>query len=385
MTGRTIYEGGRIFDGTRLHTGQALIVDDGCIAGLMSDAAAHALPDRKVDLRGDILCPGFVDLQVNGGDGIMFNDAPDVDGLRLIATAHRRLGATTILPTLITDTPDQTAAAIAATEAAVAAGVPGIGGLHLEGPHLAMARKGAHDGALVRSMLSEDLARLCDAAARLPVLLVTVAPESVTPDQVATLTRAGAVVSLGHTDADYDTCLAHARAGATGVTHLFNAMSQFGSRAPGLVGAALETGTLWAGLIADGVHVHPASMGAAIAAKKGPGRIFLVTDAMAPAGTDMTEFHLNGRPILRANGRLQLADGTLAGADLDMATAISILVHKVGVDLETALMMATSLPARFAGMPWTIGHLAQGACEPMLRLQQTQDAIRLVEVIDPAT
>ena len=382
MSDCTIYQGGRIFDGTRLHQAKALVVEDGCIAGLMPETDAHVAPGQRVDLGGDILCPGFVDLQVNGGDGVMFNDAPGIDVLRRMAMAHRRLGATTILPTLITDTPAQTAAAIAATEAAIAAGVPGIGGLHLEGPHLAVTRKGAHDPSLIRPMGPDDLARLCDAATRLPTLLVTLAPESVTPDQVAALVKAGVVVSLGHTDADFDTCMAHVRAGATGVTHLFNAMSQMGSRAPGLVGAALDSGALWAGLIADGVHVHPATMGAAMAGKRGAGRIFLVSDAMAPAGTDMTEFHLNGRPIHRADGRLQLADGTLAGADLDLTTAIGTLVHRVGVGLETALAMATSLPARFADMPWTVGHLAQGACVPMLRLAQDQDRMRLVQVID---
>ena len=294
---------------------------------------------------------------MNGGDGVMLGDAPSVETLARIAAAHGRLGATGILPTLITDTPQVTRAVVAAAADAVARGVPGVLGLHLEGPHLAPAKKGAHRGDLIRPMGDADLALILDAAARLPVLMVTVAPEVVTPAQIAAMAAAGVVVSLGHSDADYDTCLAAARAGARCVTHLFNAMSQLGSRAPGLVGAALDCAGLDAGLIADGLHVHPATMAAALRAKAGA--VFLVSDAMAVAGTGLDGFDLHGRRIARAGGRLTLADGTLAGADLDMARAVRV-VRGCGIPKDRALAMATSVPARVAGLDGP-GRLRPGA------------------------
>ncbi|WP_424970843.1 N-acetylglucosamine-6-phosphate deacetylase [Dinoroseobacter sp. S76] len=347
--GTLTYRNGRVFDGVRLLEGHGVRFEDGQFAAL---APESALPRSgpEIDLEGDILFPGFVDLQVNGGDGILFNAAPSLDTLRRMATAHRSLGVTAFLPTLITDTADKTEAAIATTAEAVRLGVPGIVGLHLEGPHLSVARKGAHDGDLIRQMEEADLARLCAAAEALPLLKITVAPESVTEDQVATLADAGALISIGHTDADYETCRRYFAAGARCVTHLFNAMSQLGNREPGLVGAALASGAVSAGLIADAVHVHPQTIRAAWQAKSGPGRIFLVSDAMAVAGSDATEFELGGRRITRRNGVLTLADGTLAGADLDLATAVRVMVEQVGLDLAEALAAATRVPAGMLGL-----------------------------------
>ena len=371
----TLYHGADIFDGERLGPG-ALLVEDGRIAAVLApDARADGA--RRVELDGGVLLPGFVDLQLNGGGGVMFNDAPSVRTLATMAEAHAGLGALTILPTLITDTPEITEAAVAAIEAAVAAGVPGIAGLHLEGPHLSLARKGAHDPALIRPMGEGDLRFLIDAAKRLPRLLVTLAPESVTNAQIAALAKAGVVVSLGHTDAGFDACRAAAAAGATMATHLFNAMSPFGSREPGLVGAALGTGALDAGLIADGIHVHPAAIRLALAAKEGPGQLFLVTDAMAPAGTALASFTLNGREIRREAGRLTLADGTLAGADLDMARALRVLVGDVGVALDRALGMATRVPAGVARLSDRCGALKPGRSADFLYLSQDLHLTRI--------
>lgn len=376
MIPRVAFRGGPIFDGRRLLSGHAVVRQGDRVDAILPEDQVPADADQ-IDLAGDLLAPGYVDLQVNGGGGVMFNDAPDVDTLRTIAGAHASLGATTILPTLITDTVDHTRAAIDAAQQAIAEGLPGIAGLHLEGPHLSVARKGAHDPALIRPMESEDLNMLLDAAGSLPALLVTVAPENTTPEQVSALSEAGALVSLGHTDADFDTCMDYQSAGARGVTHLFNAMSQLGNRAPGLVGAALQNGGLSAGLIADGIHVHPAAMRTALAANVGPGAIFLVSDAMSPAGTDQSSFTLNGRTITRADGRLQLNDGTLAGADLDLTTAINVLIRDVGVGLETALAMATRIPAELAGLPPGIGSLVPGENCPMIRLRTTTDGLEL--------
>ena len=363
---RTVLRGGRIFDGTVLHDDAALVLAGERIQAVMLAAEAPRHAD-SIDLDGDIVAPGYVDLQVNGGGGVMLNDDPSVESLARIAAAHRGLGTTAILPTLITDTPEVTRAAIEAARSAIAKGVTGIAGLHLEGPHLAPVKKGAHRGDLIRPMTDASLAMLCEAGASLPVLKVTVAPESVSEDQVLRLVEAGIVVSLGHTDASYDTCRRYAEVGATSATHLFNAMSGLGSRAPGLVGAVLADGTLSAGLIADGIHVHPAAMGAALRAKTGPGALFLVTDAMAPAGTGNTSFTLNGRRVIRSGGRLTLEDGTLAGADLDLTRAIRVLVTEAGADLAQALAMATSIPAGVAGIPGA-GRLTPGKAVPLVRI-----------------
>lgn len=363
---RTLYRGADVFDGERLGPG-ALLVEGGRIAAILP-AGAAAPGAGVVDLPGGMLAPGFVDLQVNGGGGVMFNDAPDVATLARIAAAHARLGTLALMPTLITDTPETTRAAVAAVAQAVAEGVPGIAGLHLEGPHLSLARKGAHDPALIRPMTADDLGFLLDAARKLPRLLLTIAPESVDTEQIFAMANAGIVVSLGHSDAGFDACRAGFAAGARMVTHLFNAMSQLGNREPGLVGAALDTGGVSAGLIADGIHVHAATIRAALAAKAGPGGLFLVTDAMAPAGTGMQAFRLNGREIRRADGRLTLADGTLAGADLDMARALAVLTRDVGVALDRALAMATSVPARVLGLGDHHGSLAPGRAADFVHL-----------------
>ncbi|NNK15827.1 MAG: N-acetylglucosamine-6-phosphate deacetylase [Sulfitobacter sp.] len=336
--------GANIFDGNKLIQDHAVLID-GATVKTIPVAGLPQYCDRR-QLAGGTLMPGFVDLQVNGGGGVMFNADPSLATLETMSAAHQSLGTRAFLPTLITDTPEITAAAISATEEAIAAKVPGILGLHLEGPHLSVARKGAHDASLIRPMTADDMMTLVAAADTLPNLKVTLAPESVTLAQITTLTQAGVIVSLGHTDTDYDTAMQAFEAGARCATHLFNAMSQLGSRTPGLVGAALDAGSTSAGLIADALHVHPATIRTALAAKRGPGEIFLVTDAMACAGSSITEFTLNGRTIVREDGRLRLADGTLAGADLSMARALQVMVNDVGDPPGKALARATSIPSR---------------------------------------
>jgi N-acetylglucosamine-6-phosphate deacetylase len=353
------YHGARIFTGETWVDGRALLVRDGRIAGL---AAPGELPDdaERIDAAGTLIVPGFIDLQVNGGGGVMLNDMQTVEGIRTICAAHARFGTTALLPTLITDRPDITEAAIAAGLEAKMQAVPGFLGLHLEGPHLSLARKGAHDPALIRKMEEADLARLLDAAPLFDVLMTTVAPENATAEQVARLAEAGILVSIGHTDSGFETVRTYAAAGARAVTHLFNAMSQLGNREPGVVGAALEDGRLSAGIIADGFHVHPASMHAALAAKRGPGRIFIVTDAMSTIGTDLASFTLNGREILRENGKLTLADGTLAGADIDMLASVRFVHERLGLPLEEALRMASLYPAEAARVESRKGAIREG-------------------------
>lgn len=359
MTAKKKITGARIFDGIDWHDGAVLVVEGGRVKAIVPAAAAPADADA-IGAHGLLLVPGFIDLQVNGGGGALLNEQPTLDGIRQICAAHAKFGTTALLPTLITDTREVRTAAIQAGLEAKKAAVAGFLGLHLEGPHLSIARKGAHDPSLIRPMDDADLAEMVACARTLGSLMVTVAPENATREQVRALCDAGVVVSLGHTDVGYDTACSYAKAGARTVTHLFNAMSGLGHREPGVVGAALATGTLHAGLIADGFHVDPASMGIAIRGKKGPGQIFLVTDAMSPIGTAMTSFHLNGREILRQGGRLTLADGTLAGADIDMLSSVRFVHEKLGLPIEEAIRMASAYPADVMGIASHKGRLLPG-------------------------
>ena len=351
----TTFTGAAVFDGNRLSDGPLTHID-GCITDTPTG------PIERLD--GGWLLPGLLDLQVNGAGGHQVGGATTANDLSMMCRVHAGLGATGILPTLITDTPTVTASVIAAGIETARAKTPGFLGLHLEGPHLDPRRQGAHDPALIRPMTDADLNRLCDSAKALPALLVTLAPESATSEQISDLAAAGVIVSLGHTDASLATAQAAFAAGASCVTHLFNAMSQLGNREPGMVGAAL-TEQPWSGLIADGIHVAPQAMRIAMTAS--PDRLFLVSDCMAPAGSAMTEFLLNGRRILRRNGRLVLEDGTLAGADLTLPQAIRTMVEQVGIPFETAFAMASSRPAACIGRS-DLGHLRPGATADFIHL-----------------
>ena len=351
--------GARIFDGESFLEGRALVFSS---AGIEAIVSARHIPDECeiIPADGQILAPGLIDLQVNGGGGLLFNNAPDLDGLRTICAAQIRSGVTALLPTLITDRPEVVRAAVEAGKAAWQAGLPGYLGLHLEGPHLSLARKGTHDPALIRPMEAEDCDFLVENAGSFGVGLLTVAPENVTRQQVARLSKAGYIVSLGHTDASCAVAREYRFAGASMATHLFNAMSPLGHREPGMVGAVLSDGGFSCGLIADGYHVDPVAMGIALRAKAGPGKIFLVSDAMSVTGTDLQSFELNGRTIYRKDGRLTLADGTLAGADTDLLSCAKNIRDMLGLPLEEALRMASLYPAEAVGAR-SKGRLKPGA------------------------
>lgn len=349
----------RIFDGHQWHDNAALLVEFGHVSAIVAaaDVPANAVAVR---LDGGFVAPGFVDLQVNGGGGVLFNNDTSVEAIRTICSAHAQFGTTALLPTLITDTVAVNVAAIAAAKVALDQQVSGFIGLHLEGPHLSLARKGTHDPALIRPMDDADLARLIAARQALPNLLVTVAAETVTPSQIKALAEAGIIVSIGHSDATSDVTSAAIHAGASMATHLFNAMSQLGNREPGVVGAVLNH-PISAGLIADGIHVHPDTIKLALRSKVGEHKVFLVTDSMSQTGTDLTSFTLNGRTITRANGALRLADGTLAGADLDMIDAVEFMHSQIDLPIEEAIRMASLYPAEAMGVEQEHGHLIPGA------------------------
>jgi len=371
---QTIYTGGLIFDGHQLLEKHNVVVANGLVTSVLPDSAREGA-QTCIDLNGDILSVGYADLQVNGGGGKLFNDAPSVESLTTIAHAHRKLGTTCFLPTLITDTPHVTEAAIDAVSAAMRTNVSSVAGLHLEGPHLSVLKKGAHLASYIRPMQQSDLNVLLKFSDDIALLKVTVAPENVTCNQVSALAEAGVIVALGHTNASYATCMEYHAAGARCVTHLYNAMSQLGSREPGLVGAALDAPELAVGLIADGVHVHEAAIRIAWNTKANEQQLYLVTDAMALAGTTLNSFTLNDRTISRQNGRLTLEDGTLAGADVDLTTSIRFLRNNVGVDLVDALRASVAVPRRILGLNKDTSELIGQSVSDVIRISAELDTV----------
>jgi N-acetylglucosamine-6-phosphate deacetylase len=346
----------RILAGAEWRTGHAVLLEAGWIRDLVPETEVPRSVARQ-DLGGLLLAPGFIDLQVNGGGGVLFNDAPTPATIARIGAAHRRFGTTGFLATLITTDRATMAQAADAARWALQAAAPGMLGLHFEGPHLNPARKGVHDARHMRPMEDEDQALLMPEGAG--QILVTLAPECVPTQRIRILAAAGIRVSAGHTDAGHAELCAAIDAGLSCFTHLFNAMSPLTSREPGALGTALADPRTWCGIILDGHHVHDAAARIAWRAKA-KGRLFLVTDAMAPVGTDATSFMLDGRRIEVEGGRCTDEDGVLAGSVLDMASAVRNAVHRVGIPLEEALAMASAVPAAFLGMEHERGRIAPG-------------------------
>lgn len=313
--------------------------------------------DQWIDLEGRYLLPGFIDTQVNGGGGMLFNATPTVEAIATIGAAHRRFGTTGFLPTLISDDLATVERAILAVDAAIERGVPGVLGIHIEGPFLAESRKGVHDSSKFRT-LDEAALRLLTSARR-GRTLVTLAPETTTDEMISRLRAAGVTVAAGHTNATYERLRSALNVGLTGFTHLFNAMSPLTSRAPGAVGAALDDPDSWCGVIVDGRHIHPATLGIAFRAKRHD-RFMLVTDAMPSVGMTDKTFTLQGRTIRVVDGVCVDEDGTLAGSDLDMIGAVRNAVAITGLDLAAAVGMASAAPAAFLGLSADHGAIAPG-------------------------
>ncbi len=350
------FSNGHIAASTGVLHEATIVVEDGRITRI-GDATSDQAVDHAIDLDGGWLMPGFVDTQVNGGGGVLFNDTPTVEGIAAIGAAHRPFGTTAFLPTLISDTPDVIALALDAVDAAILAGVPGVLGIHIEGPVISPARKGIHDPTRFQD-LDDDLLALLTRP-RLGRVMVTLAPERVTAAQIATLTAAGVLISIGHSDADHVTASAGIAAGITGVTHLFNAMSPLVHRAPGVVGAVLDDQAVYCGIIVDGFHVDDAVLRIALRARPHD-RFMLVSDAMPCVGAAEKSFVLQGREIHVENGRCVGADGTLAGSDLDMAGAVRNTVDRLGVAPEIAAAMAATYPAAFLRLSQERGTLQVG-------------------------
>ena len=355
----TAFTGAPIFDGETLHTNSALLQQGSVVLGIRRvDELSGA--ERQIKLSGGVISPGFIDLQANGGGGIMLGDASGLDDIRAICRAHRELGTSGVLLTLISDSSDNSSRILELAQRAARAQIPGFLGLHLEGPHLAERYKGAHPEQHIRAMQPQDCQSLCQAAASLPSLLVTLAPEVCSPEQIQSLAQAGAIVSLGHSGASSETARAAFAAGAKSVTHLFNAMRPLHHREVGLIGAALADPDVYVGLIADGVHVAPEALQLALHAKRGRDKMFLVSDTMALAASELQQFHLHGRLVKQVQNSLQLADGTLAGAASSLPECLAYLRKVVGVPLAPALAMVTSNPAKLIQRSNAIGTITAG-------------------------
>jgi N-acetylglucosamine-6-phosphate deacetylase len=363
---RIALTGARIVLADRIVERQALILDGTRIVDL-----AATIPEdcQEYNLGSGWLLPGFIDTQVNGGGDVLFNDAPTLAGIRTIAEAHRRYGTTGLLPTLISDRAPVVEAAIAAGEEALAAGVPGVLGVHIEGPHLNPARKGIHDAARFGAIDRDALARLT--APSRGRRIVTLAPELAPAGAVRALAEAGILVCAGHSLADYGQARAALAQGLSGFTHLFNAMTQLLSRDPGMVGAALEDRVSHFGLIVDGVHVHPATLRVALQARGLEG-VMLVTDAMPPVGGQRGHFTLMGQEIAVAGGTCRGPDGTLAGSALTMAQAFRNAIDLMGCDMVTASRMASGNPATFLRLGHDTGSIAPGLRADLVHLDEAR-------------
>lgn len=333
---------GRVLTERGFASGLAVLVAGPRILDVVEDNARNVRTAERHDLGGRFLMPGFIDCQVNGGGGVLFNDDPSIATIRQIGSAHRAFGTAGFLPTLISDTPEVMRTAIGAVREAIGSGEPGVLGIHLEGPLLSPARPGVHDPAKFR----QPDAALLDLVTSLDVgrTVMTVAPDRISPAVIRELVSRGVIVCVGHTAADYATAHAAFDAGARGVTHLFNAMPALHNREPGVVGAALEDDRVWCGMIVDGHHVHPATMRVALAAKA-VGKMFLVTDAMPPVGSEQMTFQLSGETIRCENGKCVNDAGVLAGSYLDMASAVRNSVSMIGATLDEAARMASTYPA----------------------------------------
>jgi len=360
-----------LFDGISARQDFAVVIEGERIAAvaprreLPNDILVRRLPDDAW------LAPGFIDVQVNGGGDVLFNDEPSPDGIAAIVAAHRRFGTTALLPTLITDTPEQMRKARDAVQAVIGRD-PSVLGIHFEGPFLSPQKPGVHDPGLLRAPRPEDGALLT--SLRDAVALVTLAPEAVPKGFVRTLADAGVRVSLGHSMATYEQTRAAMAEGLTGFTHLFNAMRPLASREGGPIAAALESAGAYYGLIVDGEHVAPAMLRLAL---RGAGHAMLVTDAMPPVGGRRSGFVLYGQEIEARDGRCTRADGRLAGSLLDMAAAVRNSVRFMGVSLGNAIRLATEVPARFLGVGDRLGRLAAGYRADIIALDP--EGVRVLE------
>jgi N-acetylglucosamine-6-phosphate deacetylase len=354
---RSALVNGRLLTGKGIVSGQTLLISGARIEALVDPKDRRCRDAARVDLQGQLLLPGFIDVQVNGGGGVLFNDDPSRESIGAIGAAHRRFGTTGFLPTLISDDLDTIGRAIGAVQSALDAGTPGVLGIHIEGPFLNQTRRGVHDAKHLRLLDANSISLLSRLKGGRTVL--TLAPEMTTPDVIAQLSARGILVSAGHSDANFAETTAAIAHGLKGFTHLFNAMARLEPRDPGIVGAALYDENTWCGIIVDGHHVDPIMLKLALRCKRHD-RFMLVTDGMPAVGSSEPTFVLQGRTIRVVDGICRDENGTLAGTALDMSGAVRNAVSMLGLDIFEAARMASEYPAEFLGLGAELGRIEPG-------------------------
>ncbi len=355
----------RLFNGESIAEAQCIEISDGIIT-----AISEQLPSDSDSLKGTLIA-GFIDIQVNGGGGLLFNQAPTSETLKVIAKAHQQFGTTGWLPTVITDSIEIMQLAADAVAEAIQQPANGILGIHFEGPNLSVTKKGIHLESMIRPLAAAEKAIFT--RKDIGKVLVTVAPESIPCEQITSLVETGVIVSIGHTNASFEQAKQAVKAGATGFTHLFNAMSQFNSRAPGVVAAALQSAGCYSGIILDGHHLHQASAQVAFDSKTS---LMLVTDAMATVGTDEQQFAYFGETIHKKEGCLRDKNNNLAGSTLDMQTATINAQKMLNISPQESYQLASVNPAKFLGLADQMGNLEVGKKANMILLDEDSKIIR---------
>ena len=357
-----------VFTGERVHANCSVIVEGGQVAKLVVNNGPPGSVANVIDLEGRRLAPGFVDLQVNGGGGVLFNNAPSVESLQVMSAAHARFGTTAFLPTLISNTYGVMREAIGAVRRAKQSNVAGVLGIHLEGPFLSPLRRGAHYESMLRTFDAEAMQIITSLRSGL-VTLVTLAPEIVDPAAIKRLRAAGVIVFGGHSEASYEQCRAALDAGMSGFTHLFNGMAPISGRDPGMVGAALDSPDCVFSIIADGLHVHPALLRLALKSRTNGGAL-LITDAMPTVGSEKPSFELYGRRVKLNRGILRDWRGSLAGSNLSMIEAVRNAIRLASLDWPEALRMASAEPALAIGVGRRHGFIRPGCAADFVELNE---------------
>ncbi|BBM35324.1 N-acetylglucosamine-6-phosphate deacetylase [Pseudoleptotrichia goodfellowii] len=355
-----IIKNAKIFDGEKFTDKDAVVIEDKKIKKVAntSELSEEELKNHEVvDINGMILSPGFLDLQINGCGGVLFNDDISRKALEIMNETNKRFGCTSFLPTLITSPDEKIEKALDLIKEMQDKEEIGVLGLHIEGPYISVEKKGIHRPEYIRILSDEMIQKIADAGPEV-TKIITIAPEKAKVEHLKTLKNAGLNIAVGHTNATYEECM-EKKEYFNCATHLYNAMSPLESRNPGVIGFLFNNDTTNCGIIIDGFHMEYPS--AEIAKKILKERLYLVTDAVSPAGTDnMTEFMFEGNRVLYENGRCYSPLGTLGGSALVMIDGVKNLVQHVHVSQEEALRMATSYPAKAISVNDRYGYIKEG-------------------------
>jgi len=322
---------------------------------------------ETIDAEGKILAPGFIDIQVNGGGGVLFNDAPTVESINTIFSAHLKYGVTSILPTLISDDVEKMKQAIDSVEQMMKIAGNHTLGIHLEGPYIEVSKAGVHEKKHIRKISLGELKTILDSTSA--VKLITLAPELLDSSSMKYLLEKNIVMFAGHTNASFNTCNEFFKNGGKGATHLFNAMSQLTGREPGVVGATFFNKNAKGGIIVDGHHVDLHNV--AIASRLMKGRLFLVTDSMPSVGSEIESFNIGEVTIFCKDGKCVTADGTIGGSNLNMLLAVRNCVSKCGIPLDEALRMSSTYQAELLGYGHILGKISPGYHANLILIDNT--------------